>query len=160
MPAMVADTQDRFTELFGTRRGADRPEEELNAEQESIASPCAGGCGSQIETSEANQLGPDMPFHYCAPCLPIARSFLARAEAVNKKDATIDITAKRAAAEPKRAEKTRRRRAYRAAKWRFRKCYFSRPFGHVFVLMENPPIMVRGRAYECAGCGKFQGKDG
>ena len=47
MPTTVSDTQDRFTELFGTKRGGGRPEDE-NTGYNSYTVFCRGGCGASI----------------------------------------------------------------------------------------------------------------
>jgi hypothetical protein len=167
MSTMVADTQDRFAEVFGTRRGSraaqtQRDRDELrDAAQGNPKQPdgsiiaCTGGCGASVKASLASRLAPNIPWHYCPDCLPTAQGLLARAKDRNQRSKAIDTSAKRAVTEPLRAEKRRKRQERREDKRRWHKCFLSCPFGHAWVRpAQSARAEMRGVTHVCAGCDK------
>jgi len=78
MPAMVADAQDRFSELFGNKRGADRPDEDVafSADELKAGVPCAGGCGTRVVPVSSEDCGAQSGPWYCDRCFTLERKKL------------------------------------------------------------------------------------
>jgi len=65
----VTDVQDRFTELFGNKRGAGRPEGDIIATPNSqLGEPCAGGCGARVMPVGSEDWGAQAGPWYCGVC--------------------------------------------------------------------------------------------
>lgn len=73
MPATLADAHDHFTDVFGTKRGANRPEHEAPITFGSSGVPCAGDCGARVMPEDTEdgktQIGP----WYCEECFAAAK---------------------------------------------------------------------------------------
>jgi len=78
MPTALSDTHDRFTELFGTKRGSDRPEEDPAS---FAAAPgagvlCAGGCGARVVPAGTDDCEAQSGPWYCDHCFAEERKKL------------------------------------------------------------------------------------
>jgi len=73
MPATLTDAHDHFTELFGTKRGANRPEQEAPVTLDSSGVLCAGGCGARVMPTVTGEHGTQGGPWYCEECFAAAK---------------------------------------------------------------------------------------
>jgi len=164
MPTMVTDVHDHFTEVFGTKRGAVRPEDDVpvGIEDEAlvpqiipdITGVCPSGCSLPLSARKLLSFayidGSPSVF-YCPRCrVPT--------NAVGADQSTVASPAQSARtkerfAELQRAEEGQRRREMKAEKRRWHKCFFSRPLGHAYPSTKLL-LSTTGGTCVCTTCGK------
>jgi len=149
--ATVADAQDRFTDVFGNKRGANRPECDIIAvpDSSSLGVPCGGGCGARVIPSIPIVAGGDVGTWYCSQCSE---------EEGKRRTKEMALAQQRARTTPMTSEERYLASLthWRHVRWRFSKCFFSRPFGHAWVPDEDPEEWESPP--HCANCRKMRRK--
>ena len=161
MPTTVSDkTGDHFSEVFGNKRGADRPEEDAAPPIDGGLTPsvlCAGGCGKLIQLSDIKDRDGDVGPLCCSQCFSSGvKSIVASLQGTQQNPPSHGAPAKAAKRYTRRTISAANRENRKTNKRRWRKCFFSRPFGHEWV----PPDAAEDweEPYRCVGCGKRRKK--
>jgi len=171
MPTMATDVQDHFTEVFGTKRGADRPDDDVLAITEDealvpsaiadVAGFCPGGCGCTL-TARRLLLGQVTPTFQCQHCYILTNVAGDKQEEqgspVSPGQVKRELSRSRRS-ERRSAEEKLRRQEKRDEKRRFLRCFFSWPLGHAYpqgVRRSVRMSLCGGDANVCAACGKFR----
>jgi len=170
MSDVAGDVYDHFTEVFGNKRGATRPDGEPSSAQEGI--PCAGGCGRYLAPDDPEvkrQLG------HCDQCSDVRVAVEVNLRGVADRpipSAPFTSMAKKAMAEHVAWHDMAGSQANfpngmmsempipGRKGWTSRqfKCFFTRPFGHLWVSkkMYGRPLYM----CNCLSCGKWEQKSG
>jgi len=158
MSATVSDkTGDHFSEVFGNKRGADRPDEDTPTAELEAGAFCASGCGNPItKPPSVEDWDGDVRVFYCDQCGGHVGGTVANLNATQQSPPSHGTPAKEARRTHRKTAIAELKETRRANKRRWHKCFLSRPFGHEWVPpdatedWEEPP--------HCVGCGKRQNK--